>query len=324
MKKILIISILIFSNVAFGQIPGKTIEGPIILFDTLSVKEGDILYLGNGSDPKTGNFIHLYSPKNTNIPLAKDIIAGFFSKNTGFDSKAIPQKNLDKDFAGKQLAIKSFSKISSKKKGKRILGFINMKEIQLIEDAFFNDIVVDFELALQSGEITKISAPELLDKEPRELLFSPFIMTSKGIEPVIVVINNLNKNELYNKTFNWVNSYNIFQNKATISTVPNEMISVHDIAENIKFSRIMGLDLIADLPYLFSVEFKDGEITMAFTLGGENGDILDVNGEVIANISPSHMYNKNGEIAKMSQVFKIEAEKLMNDISNDMVNYLMK
>ena len=94
MKKTWIMGLLILSNSVFGQIPGKSFDGPIVVLDTLTINKGDIIYLGNGSDPKTGNFIHLYSPKNTNIPLAKDIIAGFFSKNTGFDSKAIPRKEV--------------------------------------------------------------------------------------------------------------------------------------------------------------------------------------------------------------------------------------
>ena len=86
----------------------------------------------------------------------------------------------------------------------------------------------------------------------------------------------------------------------------------------------MAMDLFANLPYLFVVDFTDGEITMTFTLGGENGDITDENGEVIANTSPSHIFNKNGDVRKMSEIFKAEAEKIMNDVSYAMVDYLLK
>ena len=114
MNKKLIIVILILSNTVFGQIPGKTIEGPIVLFDTLTVKQGDVIYLGKGSDQETGNFIHLYIPKNK---LANTLY-NVFSNNDDLSHKAIPQRNLDKEFADKQLVIESFSDVSSKKKEK--------------------------------------------------------------------------------------------------------------------------------------------------------------------------------------------------------------
>jgi len=320
MKKTLIIGILILSNSVFGQIPGKSIEGPIVLFDTLTIKQGDILYLGKGSDPDTGNFIHLYIPKNKTINTLYNI----FSNNDDLSHKAIPQRNLDKDFADRQLVIESFSKVSSKKKGNRILGVIDMKEYQLIEGVFFNDCVVDLESAIKSGEIIKIGAPELTENAPVELLFSSFEMTQKGIEPVVVAINNLSSTELYNKTFEWVNSFYMLPNQPTITAVPDEKININDYAKNVPFGTIMGMELFVDLPYLFTVDFTDGEITMTFMLGDENGDITDKNGEVIANISPSHLFNKHGEVHKMSQVFKVEAERIMNELSYAMVDYLMK
>ena len=88
MKKTFIIVLLILSNTVFGQIPGKTIEGPIVLFDTLTVKQGDVIYLGKGSDPETGNFINLYIPKNK---LANTLY-NVFSNNDDLSRKAIPQK----------------------------------------------------------------------------------------------------------------------------------------------------------------------------------------------------------------------------------------
>lgn len=321
MKKTLIIVILILSNSVFGQIPGKSLEGPIVLFDTLTIKQGDIIYLGKGSDPDTGNFINLYTPKNKTINTLYNI----FSNNDDLSHKAIPQRNLDKDFAYKELVIESFSKVSSKKKGEKVFGVIDMKEYQFIEGVFFNDCIVDLESAIRSGEIIKISTPELIEKAPVvELLFSPFEMTPKGIEPVVVAINNFSKNELYNKTLNWANTSYMISNQAIIKAVPDEEIEINDFAKNVQFGTIMGVELFADLPYLFIVDFTDGEIRMSFTLGGENGDITDKNGEVIANISPSHIFDKKGEMLKMSKILKEEAEKTMNDLSYAMVNYLLQ
>lgn len=323
MKKTLLIGILILCNTVFGQIPGKTIEGPLVLFDTLVIKHGDILYLGKGSDPETGNFKHLYAPENKTIPIISEIIIEEFTeKDIEFES--IPQIGLDQGFAGKQLAIESFKKVSSKEVGEKIVGVINMKEYQFVEGIFFNDVIVDFELALRSGEIIKISASELTEKTLKPELFTPFEMTRKGILPVVVAINNLNKNELYNKTLNWTKSYYQIQNSGSITSVPDEKININDFAKNVKFSTIMGLDIIGDLPYLFIVDFTDGEITMSFILGGKNGNISDENGEVIASTSPTRMFNKKGEVYKMGKTLKMEAERVMNDLSYDLVEYLLK
>lgn len=322
MKKTLIIGLLILSNSVFGQIPGRSIEGPIVLLDTLNIKQGDIIHLGKGSDPDTGNFIHLYIPKNKTVNTLYNIV----SNNDDLSHKVIPQRNLDKEFADRQLVIESFSIVSSKKKGNRILGVINMKEYQFVEGVFFNDCAVDLELAIRSGEILKISTPELTKKEAPEveLLFSPFEMTAKGIEPVVVAIDKLSSIELYNKTLDWTNSFYIIPNQATIKAVPDEKIEINDLAKNVQFSKIMGMELFADLPYLFIVNFTDGEIRMTFTLGGANGDITDKNGEVIANTSPSHMFNKKGEVLQMSKILKEEAEKVMNELSYALVDYLLQ
>lgn len=315
----------LFSFQLFSQIPGNPIEGPIVLFDTLTVKKGDIIYLGKGSDPETGGFIHLYAPKNKTANTLYNI----FSNDSDLSYKVIPQMNLEGSFAGSQLVVESFSMVTSKKKVNKILGVINMKTDQFTEgmvslqgDVFLNNVIVDFEPAIKSGEILKISTPVLTEKALEDkLLFPPFEMTSKGIAPVVVAINNLSKNELYNKTLIWINSYYQNQNQATITSIPDEKNSINSVAKNVKFTRLMGQDVFVDVPYMFTIDFTDGEITMSFTLGDENGDITDEHGEVIA--STSHMFNKNGEPYKMVQVFKAEAEKVMNDLSYALVDYLM-
>lgn len=324
MKDTLIIGLMILSNSVFGQIPGKTIAGPVVLFDTLTLKSGDIISLGTGSNSETGNFVHLFAPKNKVSPIAAEIILEEFTDND-IEFKSIPRMDLHKGFAGKQLAIESFSKVSSKKGGERILGVINMKEYQFIEGIFFNDVVVDFGPAIRSGEIIKISAPESTEKaREAEPLFSAFEMTRKGIEPVVVVFNSVSRNELYSRAIKWTNTYYEIPTQATITALQDDKITINDIEKNVQIGTLMGNDLFSDLPYQFAVDFSDNEIQMTFTLGGKNGDITAEDGEVIANISPSRIFDKNGEVRKMSQVLKVEAERIMNDLSYALVNYLMK
>ncbi|MFD1316465.1 DUF4468 domain-containing protein [Namhaeicola litoreus] len=176
-----------------------------------------------------------------------------------------------------------------------------MKQIQFIEGAFFNDIVLDLESAISSGEIIKISAHELTEKPTEKLLFIPFEISSQGIKPVIVTINDISQNEIYNKAVQWADLYYNVKNQIDITKVPNKNMTIHDFALNIKFSRIMGQVLFVDMPYFYTIDFSDGEITMSFRLGDENG-----------------------EANKISLIFIAEAEKMINDLSYFMVDYIMK
>jgi hypothetical protein len=330
MKKILILFLLIVSNTLIAQIPGKKVEGPIVLFDTLTVNKGDVIYLGKGSNPETGDFMHIYAPKGKTINTLYQI----FSNDPDISRKLIPQKNLSANFSETQLVIESFSVISLKKKKKKMLGVINMKSDQftegkmiLQEEIFLNNVVVDFVAAFQSGEILKISAPIVVAEEPElELSFTPFELTPKGILPVIVKFDAVPKNELYDKALNWAGIFYNDENQAVITAVPDENIQIKGIAKNVKFTRMFGTDVYIDLPYVFTTTFIDGEITMTYSLGDENGDIKDTNNDHIeyASVSPKRMFNKKGEPYKMSRIFKTDTEKSMNELAHKMLVFLMQ
>ena len=321
--KFLIVNLLMASNFIIGQIPGKKIAGPIIINDTITIRAGDIIYLGNGSDPKNGDFLHLYAPKNTKLPIAMDIIRELSTNNDEIEfSKAIPQKNLNNGFAGKQLIISGFSRVSKKKKHKKILGVINMKDYQFVEGVFFNNVVIDFEAALKSGEIIKISTPEKISKLEDTQKLNQFVMTKEGILPVIVNLKNKSKNELYNSVLKWAESYFISTSKTITSEIPNDEVSINSVIKNTKIAAIMGIDYSIDLPYLLQIKFTENEMEIKFILGDENGNILDENGAIVANVAPSSIFNKKGEIKKMAKISKLNIEKALNDISSSLRHYV--
>jgi len=318
MKKTLIIGLLILGNSVFGQIPGKRIDGPIVLFDTLTIKKGDIIYLGNGSDPKTGDFIHIYRPKNKVIPIAGEVVLEEFT-DQDINFEAIPNRALDKGFAGKNLVVEQFSAVSSKKNGKRILGVMDLGGYAFDGGTIaLGNVVIDFEPAIMSGEIIKIMTPELIEKAPMvELKLSQFEMTKKGIEPIVVAIKNLSKNDLYNKTLDWTNSFYMIPNDVTITSVPDEQVKINGLAKNVKVAKMFGVDMYGNLSYLLVTDFIEGEIRMTFTLGDERGNITE-------DVSQSDIFDKKGEVYKPYKDFKQEIEKLMNDLSFALVDYLMK
>jgi len=318
MKKILLIVLLFVTKLLFGQIPGKSIDGPIVIFDTLTIKKGDVIFLGNGSDPISGNFIHIFRPKNKAIPIAGEVVLEEIT-DADFEFAAIPDRALDKGFAGKNVVVQRFSEVKSKKNGKWILGVIDTGGYAFDGGTIsIGNVVVDFEPAIMSGEIIKIMPPELIEKAPvRELKLSQFELTKKGIEPIVVAIKNLSKNDLYNKTLDWTNSFYKIPNDAAITSVPDEQVNINGLAENVKVAKMLGVDVYGNLSYLLAADFTDGEIRMTFTLGDEHGNIID-------DVALSDIFDKKGEVYKPYKDFKQEIEKLMNDLSYALVDYIIE
>lgn len=100
-----------------AQMPGKEFEGPIVLFDTLTVHKGDVIFLGKGSDPKTNDFIHVFAPKAKTINTLYQI----FSNDDDLSRQIIPERKLSGNFSGLQLIIENFTVVSLKKKKKKCL-----------------------------------------------------------------------------------------------------------------------------------------------------------------------------------------------------------
>jgi hypothetical protein len=136
-KKILILGLFnALQLFAFSQIPGVIHKGPILLFDSIVVKEGDTILLGHGSDARTGDFVHIYSPSN-----------GFVGT---------PEYGLYKMFSGRKLVIKHFKVYSRKKTGDIFLGVVNAGGL---------NCAVNFESAINTEEILKINDIDFAKKE---------------------------------------------------------------------------------------------------------------------------------------------------------------
>ena len=135
MNRLFTLIIFFISLTTFGQIPGKFIKGPITIFDTLKIYEGDTLILGKGSDPRTGDFVFLYTPENAFV--------------------GTPIFYLPKSFSKARIVIKGFKQTNYKKTGKMTFTIFNNGGINQI---------VDVESAIISGEIIKINGKDVRPK----------------------------------------------------------------------------------------------------------------------------------------------------------------
>jgi len=153
MKNTLIIGLLILSYSAFGQIPGKKVDGPILIFDTLTINKGDVIYLGKGSDPNSGAFSHITTPRKKLVNVPNKVIP--MVTHTEYQLIA---EGLSDGYNGRSYSIKHFSKVSSKKNGDDIFGVIDvgLSFDGKLDMSVYNQ-AVNFEAAILAGEIIKIN-----------------------------------------------------------------------------------------------------------------------------------------------------------------------
>lgn len=128
MKTILIPILLSIAISTAAQIPGTRIDGPLKINDQITVKEGDTLKIGVGSNSVGGNFRFIYTPANYLL--------------------GIQEESIDRSFTGKSGIIKTFKQWKNKKTGEKTFTVINLGGLNSI---------VDLEAAIQSGEIVAIN-----------------------------------------------------------------------------------------------------------------------------------------------------------------------
>jgi hypothetical protein len=227
MKKILVIGLLILNNSVTGQIPGKKFDGPIVIFDTLTIKEGDIIFLGKGSDPVTGNFIHITTPRKYMTVL---------SGNKSYQEFKNTPQGISSMYNDRSFAIEHFSKASSRKKDDLILGIIS------IGGSFDGELslgmykqAVDFEVAILAGEIIKINDIDFNKKSStikNKRNIPQFVFIKDSIQPIFVAFENKSIQDLYTKTLQWYNAN--YENKAQnpVTTVENKELTIAGVKKS--------------------------------------------------------------------------------------------
>lgn len=313
----MIIGLMILSHAAFGQVPGKKVDGPILIFDTLTINKGDVIFLGKGSDPNSGAFSHITTPikKLVNVPN-KVIPVG-----THTEYQLIAE-GLSESYNGRSYSVQHFSKVSSKKKGEDVFGVIDvgLSFDGKLDLSVYNQ-AVDFEAAILAGEIVKIndidfSRPDYYTTS-REI--PQFVFTKEGVLPVVVDFEGKGRDELYRRTVNWYNEYYNNKTENLLRTVENREVEIAGLKNGVLVSKVMGVELFLDIQYQFKIEFIENKIRMTFV----SADQLAQFQEELSQEEKESVGNSE-KINKMTEDFKIEMEKMMNEISASLVDYLMK
>jgi hypothetical protein len=127
MKALSLIVLCFVSSAAIAQIYGKKTKGAITIFDSVTVKPGDTIYLGRGSAQR-GEFSYIYQPPN--------VWAGS------------REMSLGRNFANMKAVIKFFKNQKTARAGEKVVAVVNF--------GGFNE-VADLEPAIEAGEIIAIN-----------------------------------------------------------------------------------------------------------------------------------------------------------------------
>jgi hypothetical protein len=135
MKTLFSFVLICSSMIASAQIAGKKLYDPIKVFDSITVKPGDTLYLGSGTD-RRGDFVYIYQPPN------------YWG--------GVGEQSLPRSYAGKYVIIKFFKRQADKRTGDKTIAVINPYGGL--------NYVVDIEGGVNAQEIVAVNHHSLVKK----------------------------------------------------------------------------------------------------------------------------------------------------------------
>lgn len=150
-----------------------------------------------------------------------------------------------------------------------------------------------------------------------------FNWTTSGFTDFVVVeIDSMSQQELFNTTLNWIKDNYENPDEVIKTTIDNSKIRMEGYGRDI--IKYKGISVV-DIPgkYVIEISFKDGKYKFD---PFEVSYILDYPiGEVGILISdPSYYYNnRRGVIKKSYQYFPISVEKLFNDLNSSLFNFII-
>ena len=312
MKRTLLLGLIIATHSVFAQIPGKRMEGPLTLFDTLTLKKGDLILLGKGSDPTSGDFMYITTPRKRLVSVPNKLL----KVGTHTEYKTIAP-GISYNYNGQAFAIEYFSKVTSKDNQDFISGVISVGASLQNPDQEIYRQAVNFEAAIQAGEIIKINELDFTRPVSKTKLALPqFVFGPQGIQPIAIVVDGVSKQELYARTLRWYNNHDHYRDENLMTTVQNEEVKIVGLRKGILVSRILGVDLFGDVEYHFQIDVRDNILRLSFDTGGADGQITE-------GVSQSDYFESNGQVKIPFTNFKTTLEQLMNELSYSLAEYVI-
>jgi len=142
-------------------------------------------------------------------------------------------------------------------------------------------------------------------------------LTPQGVEPIVVQVDSLKSNEIYEKALNWVKETYKNPDKVLKANLENEKIRIDGFASNAWWYKSMGITNNYNMEYTVEISFKEGKYRFSYIIGQ-----FYIEGGKKVLYDYKTFYKKSGEIKKSYIDAVPSLEQTMNDLSLSFYNYI--
>lgn len=138
-----------------------------------------------------------------------------------------------------------------------------------------------------------------------------------GVEPIVVSVEGMTAEMLYNKTLNWIQETYKDPEHVLKAKIENEKIRIEAVAQDAWSYKIMGMKQTYNMIYYLEISFKDGKYKLDYQIG----EFLLNNGDKVF-FGWKDFYKKNGEVRNAYSDAIPSIENTMNYFSLNYFNYV--
>ncbi|WP_127846160.1 DUF4468 domain-containing protein [Psychroflexus aestuariivivens] len=138
-----------------------------------------------------------------------------------------------------------------------------------------------------------------------------FKLTSKGVEPIVIQLNNTSAKDMYAKTKDWIKETYYDPDEVIKAEFQNKKIRISGPAEKAYSYKVLGKNYTGGIDYELIVEFKKNRYRLSFIIDKNDMHLIKTN-----------FFKKDGEMTKYGKQAIPDIEKTMNELSSSLYNYL--
>jgi len=142
-------------------------------------------------------------------------------------------------------------------------------------------------------------------------------LTTNGVEPIVVKVDDMNASKIYKKAKNWVKETYKNPDKVLKADITNKKIIISGYASNAWSYKTFISRNTFDMEYRIEISFKDGRYRFEFI----PGQFYTGNGQKVLYDYES-FFKRNGKVKKTYSEAPPTMEETMNDLSQSFFDYV--
>jgi len=155
-----------------------------------------------------------------------------------------------------------------------------------------------------------------------------FTYSEKGLTDYVVIeIDSLNQNELYNKTIDWIKESYVNPDEVIKAKFENEKLRFNGFKENAFKYKVFGMSNVMDGRYSIEISFKDGKLKFDPISLEEHSFSKKYSADGWAPISletNTWLYKSNGTLIKAVDSYPEDIIGIFNNLILSLNDYLLK